>query len=134
MRISDWSSDLCSSDLVAAKGSRARRHVVGENPVAALAIELEARMLDHLFGLRGKADDEARALAPGLRQLGQDVRVLRQLERGGQAVVFLQLVLGDGGYAPVGDGRGAHGDPHRPARPAPTPQVLSDRTTAGAGT
>src|SRR3546814_5058930 len=41
---------------VAAKGSRARRHVVGENPVAALAIELEARMLDHLFGLRGKAD------------------------------------------------------------------------------
>src|SRR3546814_18718003 len=61
---------------VAAKGIRARRHVVGENPVAALAIELEARMLDPLFGLRRKAEAETQI---GRAAVG---------ERGGQTVWY----------------------------------------------
>jgi hypothetical protein len=38
----------------------AGRYVVGDDPVAALALALGAGICDHLLGLRCKAGDEAR--------------------------------------------------------------------------
>src|SRR3546814_5136954 len=82
MRISDWSSDVCSSDLIldGAPGNRRmdeagieRQHVVGRNLVLAVH---DARH-QHAIGMRGKAhivahangrDDEAELA----RQLAAD--------------------------------------------------------------
>src|SRR5690348_10023248 len=55
---------------LAPKGAGAGRHVIGEDPVAALALALRAGVGDDILGLGGKADDEARAVvaAPGDRR------------------------------------------------------------------
>src|SRR5215472_19305928 len=47
---------------VAAEGAGAGRNVVGEDPVAALALALRARVGDDVLGLGGKADNELRAV------------------------------------------------------------------------
>src|SRR6266851_370841 len=76
---------------IAAEGAGRRRHVVGEDPVAALAGALRLGVLDHLLGLRSEADDEARAAIAGLAQAGEDVGVLDELEGGRRAVLLLEL-------------------------------------------
>src|SRR5205809_673172 len=52
-----------------AKGAAAGRHVIGEDPVAALALTLRPGVGDQILGLGGKADDERRPVvaAPGDR-------------------------------------------------------------------
>src|SRR5260370_12026822 len=59
---------------VAAEGAGRRRHVVGEDPVAAFAGALRRGVLHHLLGLRGEPHAEARTSIPGLAQAGEDVR------------------------------------------------------------
>jgi hypothetical protein len=55
--------------VLAAEHAGAGRHVVGDDPVAALALQFGARVIEQLFGFGGKADDEARAfLAMGQRR------------------------------------------------------------------
>ena len=66
---------------VAAEGAGAGRHVVGEDPVAALARALGARVGDDVVGLGGKADDQAgRSLARRAIR-GEDVGVLDEAQR-----------------------------------------------------
>src|SRR5256886_8013593 len=45
---------------VAAKGAGAGRHVIGEDPVAALALALRTSIRDDILGLGGKADNQPR--------------------------------------------------------------------------
>src|SRR3546814_1019750 len=56
MRISDWSSDVCSSDLVDALGQRhqpAIAHVVAEEAgYVAVGTRMRARLQEHAFGRR----------------------------------------------------------------------------------
>ena len=64
---------------VAAHRAGARRNVVGDDPVGALGAALLARVLDQVLRLGGKADDEARALRPGLCERREDVGIQAQL-------------------------------------------------------
>ena len=68
---------------VAPHNAGRRRDIVGDDPVAALALALGAGICDHMLGLRGKADDEARplrfALGDGRENVGVfDERKLRR--------------------------------------------------------
>jgi len=84
---------------VAAEGVRPRRHIVGEDPVAAFAKTLAAGVLDHIVGLRRKADDEGRPIVAALSDAGEDVRVFGKAERRWRPCILLQLVPG-GGFDP----------------------------------
>ena len=85
--------------------------VVGDDPVGSLARALGDGVLDQILGLGGKADDEARALRPGLRDRGENVRVERQREHGlGALVRLLELLRRIVGRAPIGDSSGANRD------------------------
>src|SRR3546814_20226250 len=102
MRISDWSSDVCSSDLIGAEGSRrihghsyrARVAVRGRpDPATGMVIDLEK--LEQAFAaIRARLDhhflDEVEGLGPATmenlavwiwRQLAPDVAGLRSEER-----------------------------------------------------
>src|SRR3546814_10665486 len=84
MRISDWSSDVCSSDLRA----RARRHRAAEDRGVIerhVAIDRHARMFvdQHLFGISRQvehlvdlsvADAQPRRLALGALGIGRDAQ------------------------------------------------------------
>src|SRR3546814_5599779 len=62
MRISDWSSDVCSSDLAIGAGTRRRLAIAGKPP----AIELDQRPRDQ----HAEADDEE--ARPPAEQIGED--------------------------------------------------------------
>src|SRR5438067_7421462 len=61
---------------LAAEGAGARRYVVGDNPVAALALALGTGVGDDVLGLRGETDDEGRPVVAAPGDAGKDVRVL----------------------------------------------------------
>jgi hypothetical protein len=61
---------------VAAKGAGSGRDIIGEYPIAALAIKLGACILDYIVRLRRKPDDECRPIVPVLRDAGQNVGIL----------------------------------------------------------
>ena len=96
---------------VAAEGAGRRRHVIGDDPIAALAGSFGPGLLDHPFGFGGKADHQAWPGFPFGGKHRQDIGVLGQHQGWGGAVGGL-LDLGSGrfGDAPVGDGGGADGD------------------------
>ncbi len=90
--------------------------IVGDNPIAALLLQLLLGVLDQVFGLGGEADHQAWPLRV-VRQRRQYVRVFDQRERRGLAVppafaegMLLQLGVCGRGDAPVCDGGGEHGD------------------------
>src|SRR3546814_2734657 len=70
MRISDWSSDVCSSDLV----GRFHAHPVQQRG------EVVAGLLRRIF-LRGDVAEHLKEEVPGLVQEGRAVRVLEQADR-----------------------------------------------------
>ena len=65
---------------VAAHDAGAGRHVVGDDPVAALARELGLGVLDDVIGLGREADDEPRPAGVCVRDGRQDVGILDQAE------------------------------------------------------
>src|SRR3546814_15566536 len=70
MRISDWSSDVCSSDLVGGRRGR----VCDEQPDGALGNELPAEHEDSNAGEPSQPDRELparRAALPGLAAVGE---------------------------------------------------------------
>src|SRR3546814_7992132 len=91
MRISDWSSDVCSSDLGAAEGAR-----LGD---AAIGLELRhaagARRLDLAIGRAGDgAADDFRGVGAGVQREGDQripVGALQELEALTQLDHELQL-------------------------------------------
>src|SRR3546814_19671651 len=73
MRISDWSSDVCSSDL-ADEATARQKIVVGLDPPSLAGLGAEGGMLGERIGRRPRAD---RALVA--RQHGELVAVAREL-------------------------------------------------------
>src|SRR5689334_10412259 len=65
---------------IAAEGSSAGGHIVGEDPVAALLLQLLLRMLDDMLGLGGEAYHQARPRLLGVREGSQDVGIGGELE------------------------------------------------------
>src|SRR4051794_24316678 len=53
--------------VIAAKCATIRRYVIGQDPVAAFALELCLREVDQILGFRGKPDDQFRALGSSMR-------------------------------------------------------------------
>ena len=80
-------------DLVGVAAHHVARDVVGDDPVAALARALGLRMLDHIFGLGGKADDELRP-ASARGEAGEDVGILGASASAGGPSAFLSLAGG----------------------------------------
>src|SRR3546814_2016618 len=87
MRISDWSSDVCSSDLAAAGVGAARRHIElvdgravltpsGDRTISAQLPAIEAEMLDIAVHERGVVprNVERRHEVPGDDVLVSDIR------------------------------------------------------------
>ena len=93
--------------VVAAERPALGADVIGQNPVAALALSFGRRVLDHLLGFGGEADHQARALRTRLGKPGQDVGVGGQRKAGGTFVSLLQLLVGRSGDLPIGNGSGA---------------------------
>src|SRR3546814_1599234 len=86
MRISDWSSNVCSSDLRQARSRRARQQRIGADPILGLsAVAIEQH----------RAVDELRARRPAHRRFFEPRRgigalaVLEQRE----AVILLGLIM-----------------------------------------
>ena len=103
----------------AAEGAGGRRHVVGHDPVAALAAALVDGVGDQVLGLGGEAHDQRGTPGAGLRQGGQDVRVGRKLQRRRLgARLLLDLGAGRPRHLPVGDGGGTDRDVDRAGREA----------------
>src|SRR5207248_9091652 len=63
--------------VVAAKGTGSYRDIVGEDPIAALALPLEPGVVDDIIGLGRKPDNERRPVVAVLSDAGEDVGVLR---------------------------------------------------------
>ena len=67
--------------VIAAEGLAARRHIVGDDPVAIFGDALGLGVLDQVRGLRGEADHQARPLRARLGQGREDVGIGGQLHR-----------------------------------------------------
>ena len=102
--------------VVAAEDIATPRHLIGENPVAALGRELGGGIGLQVFGLGGEADHQARALRAGGTQVGQDVRVFRKFQSGCAVAAarapsgLLDLLLLGRRRPPIGDRCRANGD------------------------
>src|SRR3546814_13940583 len=68
MRISDWSSDVCSSDLIAPMSSDGQS-VEGGRITRAQLVSIICQRLDHLMGELGKALNELGFIGPVGRQV-----------------------------------------------------------------
>lgn len=75
------SADQVDGIAFAAEGAGGRRHVVGHDPVAALAPSLVDRIGHQVLGLGGKAHDHLRAPDARLRQGGENIGVGCELYR-----------------------------------------------------
>src|SRR3546814_7432406 len=85
MRISDWSSDVCSSDLLEASGCGLSRFVSGGS-------ELDLRLSDFIRYLA--QDDETRVSALILDHVGDGqafIDAVREARRAGKEIVALKL-------------------------------------------
>src|SRR5262249_27244455 len=84
-----------SEYLVALPAHHARldRHVVGQDPVAALGFELGLGVLDDAFGLGRETDDKFWPLGFELGNRRQDIRILDKCEARYAAAAFLDLLL-----------------------------------------
>src|SRR3546814_17610484 len=85
MRISDWSSDVCSSDLLEASGCGLSRFVSAGS-------ELDLRLSDFIRYLA--QDDETRVIALTLDHVGDGqafIDAVREARRAGKAIVALKL-------------------------------------------
>src|SRR3546814_9507500 len=87
MRISDWSSDVCSSDLILLKPARELFVLRGPDLVGRFHAhpvqqrgEVVAGLLRRIF-LRGDVAEHLKEEVPGLVQEGRAVRVLEQADR-----------------------------------------------------
>ena len=122
---------------VAAHDAGGRRHVVGDDPVAALAQPLGLGMFDHVFGFGGKADHQRRPAAHRrCATRRQDVRVFRQRKLRRAARLLLDLLRGCRG--PRASRRPPPRTPPRPParpprRPPASARALSTRTTRTPG-
>ena len=96
--------DEMNGIAIAAHDARRGRHVVGDDPVAALASQFGLGVLDHLFGLGGETDNKRRPSGLEFRHGREDVRVLgRARRRAAPEFVFLIFCWSGCGDAPVGD-------------------------------
>src|SRR4051794_24884499 len=85
---------------LAAEGAGARRYVVRDDPVAALALALGAGVGDDVLGLRGETDDQRRPVVTAPGDAGKDVRVLDKAQVRRPFAVFLQLLRALAGDPP----------------------------------
>ena len=85
-------------------------HVIGHDPVAALARQLGAGVGLDVVGLGGEADHQPRPLRTGARQGGQDIGILHQAQGRRPVLALLQLDPEHLVGAPVGHGGDADGD------------------------
>ena len=63
---------------IASHNPGAGAHVIGDDPIAALASPFAFRMIDYVLGLRCEDNDEFRAATIHLAQGLEDVRVFHQ--------------------------------------------------------
>ena len=86
---------------VTAEHARPCTHVIGDDEIAALLLELLDRMVRDLRCLSGKTDDNARAqLVP--RNGREDVGILRKFKAGRPLVRFLEFLGRLLRHAPIG--------------------------------
>ena len=74
---------------VAAESSGSRRDIIGEYPIAALTLTLEAGIVDDIVRLRRKTNDEGRPVVAALRDTRENVRVLHELQYRQATPIFL---------------------------------------------
>src|SRR3546814_36716 len=113
MRISDWSSDVCSSDLPARRGSgggvvRTQCAVGAQEPFARLRLELRADIHRRLVDMQRDRDLVAAGVGDGVVFVRRDqaagaagtgMHAAGGAEAETLAVTFEQLVLGDFQFA-----------------------------------
>ena len=106
-RVHAVGSDEMHRVAIAAHHAGCRRNVIRHDPVAALALELFARVLDDMLGLGREADDQRRPVwfpgarsSPGCRG-SRRMRVPASCRR-----PVLDLLVGRARDAPVGDSGG----------------------------
>src|SRR3546814_6079778 len=98
MRISDWSSDVCSSDLQRRSGPRPQQRrgargdgaAVGDDPAGGLLLRVDRHRAP---GEGGGRADQRRARARGHLRLSLPRRALRELERSEEHTSELQSLM-----------------------------------------
>src|SRR3546814_16788934 len=85
-------------DPVGLAAHRVGGDIVGDDPVASLAVELRPRMVDHVVGLGGKADQQRGALR-ALSEAGKNIGILGERERGHPPTTLLIDLLTGGGLS-----------------------------------
>src|SRR3546814_6458231 len=80
MRMSDWSSDVCSSDLLAMHVAAARPQALDRSGVDASALEREREVLSEQARASGKQEDIIAKMVEGrLRKFYEEVVLLEQV-------------------------------------------------------
>src|SRR3546814_10065734 len=94
MRISDWSSDVCSSDLIAGEDEALtlppRQPLINE--MIGAGIERGRHRCAEPAAQRGRIAVDQMAVEPG-RALGRDLMVQREVGAGGERMPLLALVI-----------------------------------------
>ena len=104
-------ADQVDGIALAAEGPGGGRHVVGHDPVAALAFALVDCIGHQVLGLGGKAHHQHGSPGAGLRQGGENVGVGSEVQcRRRRARLLLDLGAGRPRHFPVGDRGGADCD------------------------
>src|SRR5262252_3792630 len=98
---------------VTAESASPRGYIVGQYPVAALALKLAAGVADDVVRLRRKADDENGPVVAALCDAGEDIGVLGQVQQRRAATVFFEFMRGGALRPPIGDGGRHDGDVDR---------------------
>ena len=96
-------------NLVGIAAHHITRHIIGHDPVHALAFALLAGVGDYVLRFRREADQQVGALRAG-GQTGENIGVFGEDQRGRRAAAFLDLVGLVIARAPVGHRR--HHDRH----------------------
>ncbi len=81
-----------------------------------LRFEFRAGVIEKIFGLGGKADDEPRPLLANGGKASRAIGIFDERERGDAAFLFFQFFIGDRIDAPIGDRRGTDRDIDRQRR------------------
>ena len=83
-----------------------RRYVVGDDPVAALALQLGLGVFKQVFGLGGETDHKQRSFGGKFRDGGENVGVFDQLQWRHALRGFLDFLGALVSNPPIGDGGG----------------------------